>query len=350
MSTYLPFFSVVLSTYNGSKTLVAAIESLINQSYPKDKFEIIVVDDGSTDNTYNIAKSYNLTIYRHDTNLGLSSGRNTGLNHAKGDVYVCFDDDGIAEKDWLINLAKLYSKSNIMGGGCLVKPATNSSLMDIFFNGINYANPLALSNVESKHPVVRFLLYIIQMIENSNTSREDIYKVTELSGASSSFKISYLKEIGGWDEKLSGVEDLDLCIRLKKKYPEKSFYATNNTCIIHDHRLTVSEMAFYQYTRGIVKYYFYKRNNTVPPFFPFPTLYLLTIIFSWLLTKTVLIPASLIVILPQMLYFWWVLKCFSTKNLKLLLIPYIHLIYESAIILGLLTGMSKLPIYRRTIR
>jgi glycosyltransferase involved in cell wall biosynthesis len=99
--------SVILPTYNGAtrgegKYLKQAIESVFSQTY--ENFELIVVNDGSTDNTEEIIKQYKderIVYLKHDTNNGPAAARNTGLKKATGEYIAFLDDDDYFYKDKL---------------------------------------------------------------------------------------------------------------------------------------------------------------------------------------------------------------------------------------------------------
>jgi len=94
LSKDAPLVSIIIPCYNHSHYLPAAIESLLKQSYSP--IEIIVVDDGSIDNTKEVAQSYPQVTYIFQTNQGLSASRNTGITKSKGSYLVFLDAD-----DWL---------------------------------------------------------------------------------------------------------------------------------------------------------------------------------------------------------------------------------------------------------
>ena len=84
--------SVIIPVYNGEKYIQRCVDSVLNQTYSD--IEIIVINDGSTDNTENILKSYSNIVLINKENEGVSKARNTGLSLAKGDyVYFCDADD-----------------------------------------------------------------------------------------------------------------------------------------------------------------------------------------------------------------------------------------------------------------
>ncbi len=97
-----PRVSVVVCSYNGGATLDECLRSLCALNYPD--FEIVVVDDGSTDDTPEILARFPSVRVIHQLHLGLSIARNAGLECATGAVIAYTDSDCIADPDWLIHL------------------------------------------------------------------------------------------------------------------------------------------------------------------------------------------------------------------------------------------------------
>lgn len=98
MSSSSPRVSVIIPCYNYGHYLADAINSVIHQNV-KEGVEIIVVDDGSSDNTSNVAQQFGSTVkYIYQDNQGLSAARNTGLQAAKGDFIVFLDADDLLSK------------------------------------------------------------------------------------------------------------------------------------------------------------------------------------------------------------------------------------------------------------
>ncbi|SOB91162.1 glycosyl transferase family 2 [Ureibacillus xyleni] len=92
----MPKISVIMPVYNREAYINDAIDSVLNQTYQD--FELIIIDDGSTDNTINQINSYDdsrIVLIKHDSNKGISAARNTGLRHAKGEFIVNSDSDDI---------------------------------------------------------------------------------------------------------------------------------------------------------------------------------------------------------------------------------------------------------------
>lgn len=93
-----PLVSIIIPTYNRARLLGRAIQSILNQTYPN--FEIIVVDDCSSDNTENVVRSFcdeRMRYIRHEKNKGAVAARNTGIKAARGE-YIAFQD---SDDEWL---------------------------------------------------------------------------------------------------------------------------------------------------------------------------------------------------------------------------------------------------------
>jgi GT2 family glycosyltransferase len=106
--------SIVVATYNRKDKLEKCLNALANQTYPKDDYEIIIVDDGSTDGTYEFLKEKqkeikNLRIFRQN-NKGPASARNLGVKNAKGEVIFFTDDDVIVPNNWIEEFLKVFEK------------------------------------------------------------------------------------------------------------------------------------------------------------------------------------------------------------------------------------------------
>ena len=125
-------FSVAVCTYNRASMLADCIDSLLKQTIDNSRFEIIIVDNNSTDNTEEIAqvlvKSHNNIKYFKEMIAGYSAPRNCGWKNAYGNIIAYIDDDEIAAPDWLESIEKAFQiekKPDIVGGICLPKYDVN---------------------------------------------------------------------------------------------------------------------------------------------------------------------------------------------------------------------------------
>ena len=120
-----PFVSVIVCSYNGGHTLPACLDSLGKLNYPA--YEVILVDDGSTDDTAHVAAQFPWVRYIHQTNHGLSYARNAGAGAAKGEVLAYTDSDCMADVDWLYYLIGTLVSGDYagVGGPNITPPAQN---------------------------------------------------------------------------------------------------------------------------------------------------------------------------------------------------------------------------------
>jgi len=120
-----PKTSVVVCSYNGAKTLDRCLESLKRVDYPD--YEVVLVDDGSKDNTQEIAAKHPWIVNIRQENKGLSFARNVGARAAKGDVIVYTDSDCMADPDWLYYLVGTLLSGDYagVGGPNISPPAEN---------------------------------------------------------------------------------------------------------------------------------------------------------------------------------------------------------------------------------
>lgn len=121
------YLSVIVCCYRGEETIKKCINSLLNQSYPNNQYEIIIINDGAIDNSLKIIKDQ---INNHGIgepkillvdkkNEGLSIARNEGLNIAKGEVVIYIDEDAVAKSNYLEEISNGFASNisaNCVGG------------------------------------------------------------------------------------------------------------------------------------------------------------------------------------------------------------------------------------------
>lgn len=105
--------SIIMPAYNRSSLIKSSVDSVIAQSYSK--FELIIVDDGSSDDTVSVVKkiiednpSVNIRLFLSDENQGVSKARNIGLEEAKGDIVTYLDSDNVWDLDYLLIINSIY--------------------------------------------------------------------------------------------------------------------------------------------------------------------------------------------------------------------------------------------------
>ena len=114
-------FSIVIPTYNRPKSLRSSLAAIADLRYPRERFEVVVVDDGSTVPLDYIVKSFhdrcNIHLLRQ-SNAGPAAARNRGAAHASGEYVVFTDDDCLPEETWLSAFEQRFSEQadDLLGG------------------------------------------------------------------------------------------------------------------------------------------------------------------------------------------------------------------------------------------
>jgi poly-beta-1,6-N-acetyl-D-glucosamine synthase len=174
----LPPITILIAAYNEEDGIISTLESIQKQNYPG-KVTIIIVDDGSTDRTYEIASSYkDVTVIRQTPNAGKASALNLGLQQIKTDLVVTIDGDCYLYKNALYNLVTRYlsdpQNTVAVAGAILVRNSRENFITKIqewdYFLGI-----AAVKRLQS------------------------MYQGTLVAqGAFSLFETRVLREVGGW--------------------------------------------------------------------------------------------------------------------------------------------------------
>ncbi len=222
------FISVIIPTYNHRNSLGTLLDSLCRQTYPVNKFEIIIVDDGSTDGTRELVKIKRDNFlgdlkYFYQQNKGPAAARNLGINNSKSEIVIFTDSDCIASEQWLTELVKGYD-DNVAGiGGSIIGAPLDSM-------------------------VSRYCAYI------KMNSRPEIKegKISYIITGNASFRRDLLCLIGGFDERFSfpGGEDPDICHRLIKR--GYKFVYNPEAVVFNSHKRNIRELlvTYFNYGRG----------------------------------------------------------------------------------------------------
>ena len=185
-----PKVSVIVPTYNRADRLERALNSIVSQTYQD--FELIVVDDGSTDKTSQLMKSFPKAQYFYiKKNSGVSKARNVGLAFAKGEL-ICFLDSDDLWKEKKIQIQSLWLENNKDSQIC-------------------YTDEIWVRNGVRVNPMNRHRKY-----------SGDIFRhclgLCIVSPSSVMIRAKLFDEIGNFDESLPACEDYDLWLRIASKY------------------------------------------------------------------------------------------------------------------------------------
>ena len=183
-----PLVSVVVCSLNGEPTIRDTMEGLNDLAYPN--FEVIVIDDGSTDKTAAIAGEYPFKLISTE-NRGLSNARNTGWQEAQGEIIAYIDDDAYPDPHWLHYLAYVFLNTDFVGvGGPNLAPPGDGRNADCVANAPGGPVQVLLTDTEAEH----------------------------IPGCNMAFRRTALAEIDGFDPiyRAAG-DDVDLCWRLQER-------------------------------------------------------------------------------------------------------------------------------------
>lgn len=146
----VPFFSVIVCVHNGAERVKPFLEFSQQIDYPC--YEVLIVDDGSTDHLEELCKIYKKVRYIKQSHSGLSAARNTGAEHAKGDIFAYTDDDCVPDKDWLYWLAIAYNEHSFdLCGGPNLAPYPLDADEAIIASAPGAPSHVMLCNTEAEH-------------------------------------------------------------------------------------------------------------------------------------------------------------------------------------------------------
>lgn len=183
-----PRISVIVCTRNGSATLRACLESLAALNYPE--FEVLVIDDGSTDASAEIAQSFSQVRYHRQEHAGLSVARNFGAQLATGAILAYTDDDCIAHGDWLLHLSHAFAEKTVVAaGGPNIPPPPRNRVERVVAAAPGAPAHVLLDDIEAEH----------------------------LPGCNLAIRKDALGRIGGFRaEFMAAGDDVDVCWRLRE--------------------------------------------------------------------------------------------------------------------------------------
>ncbi len=199
MNQALPNFndcklSVIIPSYNRAGFLPEAIESLLSQTYSV--FEIIVVDDGSTDETKEVCASYPTVQYIYQSNQGVSAARNTGMRVSKGEYLLFLDSDD-----------RLLPKAVEIGVNCInAHPEVGFVFGNYIFQSINPDGSYTTEEIYKNQPSVADYATILAAEH-------------KIQCACVIFRRVAIESVGGFDPNLATMEDINLFLRVAREFP-----------------------------------------------------------------------------------------------------------------------------------
>ncbi len=220
--------SVVIPAYNSETTLTECLSALEDQTIPRNRYEVIVVDDGSTDNTPDVARSFHDVLLVQQTNKGPASARNTGASVASSELLLFTDADCVPSKDWIDKMLQPFDDPEVMA----VKG----------------------SYLTSQPEVIARLIQIEYEEKYDRLSRQQYIDFVDTYSAA--YRKQAFVSVGGFDTSfpVPSAEDQELSFRLAKKGYKMVF--ARGAVVYHQHPSTwlryVRRKARFGYWRVLV--------------------------------------------------------------------------------------------------
>lgn len=196
----LPAFSIVVPVKNEDTVVGRLLDALSMLTYPADKMEIIIVEDGSCDGTLDICMKYaeesrrNVKILHRAVSNGKPSALNYGVMHAKGDIIAIFDADNVPAHDTLLNVCKYFEDPYVAA----VQGRT-------------------LSINSEENMLTKFISYEEAVLsEVFLRGRDALNLYVNLTGSCQFLRRSVLENLKGFDEKALS-EDIEISARITEK-------------------------------------------------------------------------------------------------------------------------------------
>jgi glycosyltransferase involved in cell wall biosynthesis len=189
----MPIVSILIPTYNRARLLSRAINSVLNQTYQE--FELIVVDDGSIDNTNEVIKSFNdlrIRYIRLEQNRGSAAARNIGINAAQGE-YIAFQD---SDDEW--QPEKLEKQMRIFENA--------SAQVGVVYTGFYLINGDRKKYIPGPN------------IKTKGDIYNELLKGNFVGTPAAVVRKRCFEKVGVFDEHLPGLEDWELFIRISEHY------------------------------------------------------------------------------------------------------------------------------------
>lgn len=235
--------SIIIPVLNVEHFIKDCIMSIIDQDFPKDQYEIIIVDNGSKDNTYNIIMDIiynenidNRLIITREPKKGAYAARNTGINISKGDVrdIIAFTDaDCITDKNWLKELNRGFDSNNV---GCVV-------------GAINSYNGNTLVEIYSKNK---------EILSQKQTLISKFLPYGQTANVA--YRKDVFNKIGLFDCEIMSGGDADIAWRMQIYTDYKLTYEPN-AIVEHRHRTSFKGLFKQQFRYGFGRMLLYKKYH-----------------------------------------------------------------------------------------
>jgi glycosyltransferase involved in cell wall biosynthesis len=235
MADATPFFSLIIPTYNRRDPLMRCLHGVAEMDYPRDRFEVIVVDDGSAASSESIVESFRdefRALWIGQSNGGPAAARNTGASRAGGEFLAFTDDDCIPSRQWLRVLATVVAADPL----CMVGGSAVNVCRDNVYSSAS-----------------QLIIDLVYAYYNGDPNAGRFFATNNLALPADGFRA-----LGGFDAGFRTSEDRDLCARWLAS-GSRMIYAPN-AVVSHAHVLTWRTFCrqHFEYGRGAFR--LHKKN------------------------------------------------------------------------------------------
>jgi glycosyltransferase involved in cell wall biosynthesis len=325
--------TVVIPSLNGAAGLERCLRALRAQTIWLD-LEIIVVDDGSTDGTSQIATACGAVVVRHPTSRGASAARNSGIAAASAPFVGFLDDDCEPSPEWAEKLLATYNTSVVAAGGSIVACGKPGFLLS-YLGRHNPLSPQERDLVRSHRVPYRLWLYLRrQWISPQRYGRREVFS---LPTANLSVRRQALLDVGGFDERVHfGSEDEDLCYRLRQKFSDSCLIFEPDATVTHYFKSSLRDTMRRSRLYGRGSAFMYLKWPQVPPtVFPFPVVVLAMLIVS-VRYPPLLVAAA---VTPHAFYPQGLRATLTGRGAACMLDAYLQLLQEACDDVGFVQGL-----------
>ena len=231
------FVSIVVPAYNDENKIENCIDSLKRLDYPGDRYEIIVVDNNSRDNTAAVIKRHPVTYLLEDEIQTSYAARNRGVREAKGDIVAFTDSDCVADTLWIANGVKAFGNRKIGGVGGQVKP----------YKPVNY-----IERYQAQKDVFG---------QDRHLSRSRLLqREGKIVTCNAFYRRDVFEKIGPFNPTLVSGGDYDFSLRVQKQTDYALQYEPD-AIVYHQHRSSLVQFWKQYYKYGLGRIYLAKNHK-----------------------------------------------------------------------------------------
>jgi glycosyltransferase involved in cell wall biosynthesis len=316
-----PFFSVALGCFNGARTLKAALDAILCQ-IDAPPYEVLVVNDASTDETATIATRPGVRLINLATNQGHGATLNAALAQARGTYLALMDDDCVPPPTWLRDMAAHWAEVGpevtVLGG--VVEPLARDTFNRRY---VSYRRPLRAQEAslhETAGLLTRFRHALVPPVLDG--PRPVYFTV----GANMSVRVDAARAVGGFTTERGAGEEESLLVPLRARFGPETAWLFPDLIMRHDFRPELGDSLRRARSYGRTLGRNWVRDRDIPSLAPRPLVAVCAVVAASLVGAAAAVLTLLVA--PLVLYRGWTQRLGEHRG-EALLYPYVHLVEET---------------------